>query len=114
MTPEREKSLRDALETIANHPHNSYDHPSNECSTGSNYGIGCADGHRCAAQIARDALLAVPALSETNEEKDHGAGLIHQPIPDVDGTEPRPNCDHPRVKPYIAHRCVDCGESNLL
>lgn len=24
------------------------------------------------------------------------------------------NCEHRRVKPYTAHRCVDCGEGDLL
>lgn len=42
----------EALKSIAAHPHNDYSHPTNQCSTGSNYGIGCADGHRCAAQVA--------------------------------------------------------------
>ena len=46
-----------ALEEIAAHPHIAYDHPAN--GTGQ-YGIGCADGHRCAAQIAAAALAEEP------------------------------------------------------
>lgn len=42
-----------ALTKIAEHRHCSYDHPSNGPGL---YGVGCADGHRCAAQIARAAL----------------------------------------------------------
>ena len=36
-----------------------------------------------------DALLATP---EREDEKTDGAGLIHQAIPDMAGTEPRPIC----------------------
>ena len=43
----------EALRKIAYHPHCEYDHPSN--GTGQ-YAIGVADGHRCAADIAREAL----------------------------------------------------------
>ena len=43
----------EALQEIAKHPHNDYEHPSNG---GGSYGIGTADGHRCAAEVARRAL----------------------------------------------------------
>ena len=54
LEPERDR-LREALREIAEHPHCSYDHPSNS-SRGGDYGIGTADGHRCAANVARAAL----------------------------------------------------------
>jgi hypothetical protein len=39
-----------------------------------------------------DALLASLVIPHEQEKKeDHGAGLIHQTIPDMAGTEPRPN-----------------------
>ena len=41
-----------------------------------------------AIDLAVDALLTAPVPAG---EKDHGAGLIHQAIPDVAGTEPRLN-----------------------
>lgn len=44
----------EALTEIANHPHNDYQHPANKSDD--TYGIGTADGHRCAAMIARRAL----------------------------------------------------------
>jgi hypothetical protein len=37
-------------------------------------------------------LRQVSPLEEQKEDQDVSAGLIHQPIPDVEGTEPRPNC----------------------
>jgi hypothetical protein len=41
---------------------------------------------------AIDALLASLVIPHEQEKKeDHGAGLIHQTIPDMAGTEPRPN-----------------------
>lgn len=48
-----------ALRQIAEHPHCSYDHPSNSDSP---YGTGCVDGHRCAASIAAAALAQVEEL----------------------------------------------------
>jgi hypothetical protein len=47
------RRLREALTEIAHHPHQSYDHPENGAAP---YGTGCADGHRCAANIALAAL----------------------------------------------------------
>jgi len=52
---ETHAALVAALKEIAEHPHNSYDHPSNT-GHARDYGIGCADGHRCAAQVARTVL----------------------------------------------------------
>ena len=48
------QALVAALRAITEHPHQSYDHPTN----GGNgmYGTGCADGHRCAANVARAVL----------------------------------------------------------
>jgi hypothetical protein len=43
----------EALRKIAYHPHCNYEN----CGP-SMYGIGVADGHRCAANIAREALCA--------------------------------------------------------
>lgn len=46
-----EARLREALEKIADHPHNSY------AANGEGmYGTGVTDGHRCAAKIAETAL----------------------------------------------------------
>lgn len=55
-------TLRAALRQIAEHPHNSYDLPSHaEVTNGDvQYAIGIADGHRCAAAIAREALVTAP------------------------------------------------------
>ena len=50
-----------ALDRIAHHPHIAYDHPSNG---NGQYGIGCADGHRCAAKIAEAALAPAAKLNE--------------------------------------------------
>lgn len=50
------EALISTLEQIAQHPHCNYDHPDNGPNAGGSYGIGCADGHRCAAQITRAAL----------------------------------------------------------
>lgn len=47
-------ALYAALNEIANDPHNAY-----ESNEGGSYGIGVADGHRCAAQKARAALALV-------------------------------------------------------
>ena len=50
--------LEDALREIAEHPHCRYDleyHCDDERKD-SQYNIGCVDGHRCAAEIARKAL----------------------------------------------------------
>lgn len=59
--------LAASLRRIANSPHCHYDQ--NEASP---YGTGVADGHRCAAQIARDALAScagTPApAKDANEE----------------------------------------------
>lgn len=54
--------LRAALEAIRDSPHCSYEsyHGGN---TGLSYATGVVDGHRCAANIARDALAA-PAVAE--------------------------------------------------
>jgi hypothetical protein len=49
-----------ALGEIADHPHISYDHPTN--LPRGEYGTGCADGHRCA--VLDRAALAGPAASE--------------------------------------------------
>lgn len=38
-------------------------------------------------------LPPVSPATEPQEDKDDGAGLIHQPIPDMAGTEPRPHRD---------------------
>lgn len=51
----KREALVTALKEVADHPHNSYDHPSNS-GHAREYGIGCADGHRCAASVARAAL----------------------------------------------------------
>jgi plasmid stabilization system protein ParE len=48
--------LTTALREIAEHPHCSYDHPTNTGHGDRGYGIGCADGHECAATMARIAL----------------------------------------------------------
>jgi hypothetical protein len=42
-----------ALAAIAEHPHQQYDHPENGAGS---YGTGCADGHRCAAVMAKTAI----------------------------------------------------------
>jgi hypothetical protein len=49
------EKLEAALAEIANHPHCSYDHPSNQGGS-IGYGTGIVDGHRCAAAIARAAI----------------------------------------------------------
>lgn len=49
-------AMREALREIAEHPHCDYDHPANDSN---DYGTGCADGHRCAATMARNALEAI-------------------------------------------------------
>ncbi len=49
------EQLRAALRSIADHPHNSYETRS---ASDLQYSTGVTDGHRCAAQIARDALAA--------------------------------------------------------
>ena len=54
------RELVQALESIAKHPHNDYDHPTNG---GGNYGTGCADGHRCAANVAQTALDKLQAVA---------------------------------------------------
>lgn len=59
LTRERDEA-RGALDWIARHPHCDYDHPSNG---GGQYGTGIADGHRCAANIARRALTPEPEES---------------------------------------------------
>ena len=45
-------TMRKALESIANHPHNAY----YDLGEQGMYSIGVTDGHRCAAKIARAAL----------------------------------------------------------
>ena len=47
-TLEAEKSA--LLDVVAAHPHQQYDHPENGFGP---YGTGCADGHRCAADLVR-------------------------------------------------------------
>ena len=47
---DRVKELENALEEIASSPHCSYENNPGE------YGTGVADGHRCAANMARQAL----------------------------------------------------------
>jgi hypothetical protein len=57
--PSPVEKLREALEEIANHPHCEYPH--NAPYVGdyqSGVRVGIADGHRCAAKIARSALAA--------------------------------------------------------
>jgi hypothetical protein len=49
-------SLENALREIATHPHCSYDDPGITNQPGRQYQIGCVDGHRCAAEVARRAL----------------------------------------------------------
>ena len=56
-------ALRRGLIEISTHPHCAYDHPTNLDSSGGNYGIGCADGHRCAANHAGRFLADQPARS---------------------------------------------------
>lgn len=47
----------DALRAIQDHPHNRY-----EANSASDYGRGVTDGHRCAAEIAREALSRIDAI----------------------------------------------------
>ena len=47
----------DALRAIQDHPHNRYD-----VNYASEYGRGVTDGHRCAAEIAREALSRIDAI----------------------------------------------------
>ena len=71
-----------------------------------------------------DALLATP---EREDEKTDGAGLIHQAIPDMAGTEPRPDtygkCFQPFIgdEPRVGRTCEsqqyhlrDCVTENVL
>ena len=58
---EERDALMSALQQIEAHPHCAYDHPTNYDSSGGSYGIGSADGHRCAANVARAALALLPA-----------------------------------------------------
>lgn len=50
--------LREALTAVRDHPHCSYDHPSNQGGS-HGYSTGVVDGHRCAANVARAALAKV-------------------------------------------------------
>jgi chromosome segregation ATPase len=50
---QRHAEAVEALTAIAEHPHQQYDHPENGKAP---YGTGCADGHRCAALVAKSAL----------------------------------------------------------
>lgn len=61
------RSLRDALREIAQHPHCSYDHPMN-VGHARDYGIGCADGHRCAASLAKFALESANVSAATRSD----------------------------------------------
>lgn len=54
-----ERVMREALSSIAGSAHCMY-----ECNEASSYGTGVADGHRCAATTAREALLALAAADE--------------------------------------------------
>ena len=56
--------LREALEQIANDPHQVYD----DGATGT-YGIGVADGHRCAGNKARQALSQEPGAPSREGER---------------------------------------------
>ena len=62
------RELREALREIAEHPHCIYDHPTNTGHAHSNYGIGCADGHRCAATVAKIALERANVSAATRND----------------------------------------------
>jgi hypothetical protein len=57
------EKLEAAVAEIANHPHCSYDHPSNQGGS-IGYGTGIVDGHRCAATIARAAIESTKEKSD--------------------------------------------------
>jgi len=61
--------LRDALNRIATSDHCRY-----ETNGNSSYGLGVTDGHRCAAQDARNALNAPAAQPPRGDEATSGEG----------------------------------------
>lgn len=57
------------------------------------------------------------------DKNDQGAELIHQPIPDVDGTEPRLNTAEQLLlgelrsvcsRPASGGPCIQCGQASIM
>lgn len=66
------ETLVEALRSIAQHPHCDYGYPSSQ-SGDMQYAIGVADGHRCAANVARATLSTIdPRSAEAQTEGDGG------------------------------------------
>lgn len=77
-------------------------------------GVDPSAGMQRACANMLEAALRTQPLTHEQEFQDSGAGLIGQPIPDMAGTEPRPNCtnrtcNEPCEDVDGVSYCIRCG-----
>ncbi len=79
------ETLIAALQRIANHPHNSYTNDMFCTDLESAYKRGIADGHRCAANIAFEAIGSVTENKPTCPNPVHTPACCLSPAPATGG-----------------------------